>query len=379
MKVLVLYQDIQSGSKIATEAIIRAYKSIYRTDTVIVHKQQSGKFKGAFSFLFNLMWSMWDFLHTLNNTPDIDIIYSAMYTFAIPWKLSNKRHIPAIFHMHGDQRFEATSRELPLRHLYSSFVAMCVDFLQHYAMKSSQLLAFVSKTAMMRFLTSLHAEMFSIKSIIILNGVDVHKFIRASPKKISTLRTKYTCRKGPQVLYVGRIDPKKGIHHLIKSVLFVPQNITLWIAYPSPTDKHSHAYLKKLHQLTVSLGLANKIRFIENPSNIVDIYQLSSCLVLPSAQEMLPLVLLEALACGVLPLATDVGGVSEIMKPTLSRFVLPSTQPKIIANKINFVLSLSKSKIKSIIMDTRTIVYSHSWEKSAKVLHEHLARFTQQK
>ncbi len=379
MRILVLYQDIQSGSKIATEAIIHAYKTMYNTDTVIIHKQQSGTFKGSFSFLFNLVWSMWDFLRALNNTPDVDIIYSAMYTFAFPWKLSNKRHVPAIFHMHGDQRFEATSKDLPLRHLYSSFVAMCVDFLQHYAMKSSQLLAFVSKTAMMRFLTSLRAEVFSIKSIIILNGVDIHRFVRATPKKISMLRTKYDCGNGVQVLYVGRIDPKKGIHHLIRSLLYVRKNITLWVAYPSPTDKHSHAYLTKLRQLTASLGLVKKIRFIENPSSIVDIYQLSSVLVLPSAQEMLPLVLLEALACGVLPLATDVGGVNEIMKPTLSRFILPSAQPKIIASKINYVLSLPKSKIESIIVNTRTVVYSHSWEKSVKILHEHLCRFTQQK
>jgi Glycosyltransferase len=120
-----------------------------------------------------------------------------------------------------------------------------------------------------------------------------------------------------QILSVGYLIERKGFEYLIK-------------AMPLVLEKHKHARLKivgsgplelKLKELIYELGLGNEVEIVKNVSDeeLLMIYNSSDLFVLPSIvdsqgnTEGLGVVLLEAMACGLPVMGSNVGGISDII------------------------------------------------------------------
>jgi glycosyltransferase involved in cell wall biosynthesis len=369
MKILVLYQDIQSGAKIATESLFSAYQNSYPDDQLVIYKQRANIFTGSFSFVRNTLWSMWDFWKILNHAQNIDLIVSALYTFALPWQLSKNKHVPVIFQVHGDQRFRSVGNKgSTMGSIYHRAIGKLVSCLQSYALWRATRVMFVSRYARDEFLNQMDHASLNEKSVILPNGVDTSIFKPTTSSHKSLLQRGHRNKNGIHIAYVGRIDVKKGIHKLIQTLSYIQSTATLWIAYPTPTDDYSKRYLQQLYALATRSPRRHNIQFTENPTSLVTIYQQSDFLVLPSRQEMFPLVLLEALACGALPLATDVGGVHEILSEISDELVLPSSSPRDIASTIQKILMYTHSHRLALITRGVVIAKRYSWEKAASIL-----------
>lgn len=369
MKILVLYQDIQSGAKIATESLFSAYRRSYPNDQLVIYKQWAHKFTGPFSFVRNMLWSMWDFWKILNRAQQIDIIVSALYTFALPWKLSRNSHVPAIFQVHGDQRFlSAGGKNSTIGTAYYAAIGELVSHLQSYALRCATRITFVSRYARDEFLNGMNNAGLKQKSHILPNGVDISMFKPTTSIHKSIMQRRHGSKNVIRATYVGRIDVKKNIHKLIQALSYIQSPVTLRIAYPTPTDDYSKTYLQQLRALATRVLRQHAVQFIENPKSIVDIYQQSDFLVLPSRQEMFPLVLLEALACGVLPLVTDVGGVREILSEISDELVLPSSSPRDITGTIKKIMSHTRTHRLALVTRGVVIAKKYSWKKAAAIL-----------
>ncbi|HEV2814501.1 MAG TPA: glycosyltransferase family 4 protein [Solirubrobacteraceae bacterium] len=72
-----------------------------------------------------------------------------------------------------------------------------------------------------------------------------------------------------------------------------------------------------------TLGLDN-VSFEGQAPRIVDVWRTHHALVLPSRAEGLPLSVVEAMACGRVPVVTDVGGTAEVVEDGVSGFVAPA-------------------------------------------------------
>ncbi|WP_165043955.1 glycosyltransferase family 4 protein [Adlercreutzia sp. ZJ138] len=111
------------------------------------------------------------------------------------------------------------------------------------------------------------------------------------------------------VLFVGKVCGKKGVPSLIRAAnLLAAEGVCdLHVRLIGGfSDAEEHARIEaQAHSSTVPIELAGKVPQDE----LINSYQRSHVFVLPSFFEGLPLVLIEAMACGCVAVATDLPGV----------------------------------------------------------------------
>jgi colanic acid/amylovoran biosynthesis glycosyltransferase len=139
----------------------------------------------------------------------------------------------------------------------------------------------------------------------LFNGIDIDFYkceARVSPSKVIRLMT------------VARLVKEKALHIAIQAVGELhKENPQLDFEYTIVGDGEERHNLENLVQ---NLDLANKITFVgvKNSREVRDIMVNSDLFLLSSESEALPTVLLEAQACGLVVLATNVGSVKDVVK-----------------------------------------------------------------
>lgn len=133
------------------------------------------------------------------------------------------------------------------------------------------------------------------------------------------------------VLYVGRLDPGKGLEHLLAAMHLIllerREGMTLHLVGSGRLET-------ELRQQAQELQLAEHIKFhgyIAHGEELLALYRASSVFVLPSLSEGLPLVLLEAMACGVPIVATRVGGIPDIISDGVHGLLVQPGEPHALA------------------------------------------------
>jgi len=144
------------------------------------------------------------------------------------------------------------------------------------------------------------------------NGVDIRKYTRTmdngEAKKRLGIGSKYV------IGFVGRLSPEKGIDYLLRAVSGLVKE-GLDVSALIVGDGELAAALK---QEANRLQITDRVTFTGNRSDTPLLYSAMDVFVLPSQQEAFPMVLLEAMACGVPIVATRVGDVAEIVEPGVS-------------------------------------------------------------
>jgi len=142
---------------------------------------------------------------------------------------------------------------------------------------------------------------------VIPRSVDLNKFNVPRPPK--------TDKKSFTVCIIGRITPLKGHPYFLKAmarVLNQMPSVRVQIIGDAPAKKQP--YKDELILLTKRLGIADKVEFMGNRRDIPQLLSKADCLVLSTiTHEAFGRVIIEAQAAGVPVVATQVGGVTEII------------------------------------------------------------------
>lgn len=141
------------------------------------------------------------------------------------------------------------------------------------------------------------------------------------------------------ILFVGRVSKMKGLDTLIKAAKIYESEKTLTLIVGDGS------YKDELINLISDLNLQN-IVFLGSKSHedLRLLYNIADVLVLPSRKEALPLVAIEALACGTPAIVTNQSGMDAIITKDVG-LVFDMDNEKMLAEKINSILS------KEIIFD----------------------------
>lgn len=159
--------------------------------------------------------------------------------------------------------------------------------------------------------------------------------------------------------FIGRISKEKGIYELIKGFsLIKKENLILKIA----GDGNEFSQIKNLVK---NLSLENKIEFLGEIKKTEEFYKQIDILIIPSRTEGLPLVMLEAMACGVLVIANNVGAISTVINNNFNGILMANNNPETIQNSIEYCLN-NFHNMKSLIENAQKTVKKFSIEKSVE-------------
>ncbi|MGD0406939.1 MAG: glycosyltransferase family 4 protein, partial [Candidatus Bathyarchaeia archaeon] len=214
------------------------------------------------------------------------------------------------------------------------------------------------------YVLSLGAKPEKVK--VLRNGVDLVRFRPLAGKREEMRRKLGISQNSIVVLTVRRLVYKNGIDTLIESAnIAVKKNpkIVFLVVGKGPD-------LNKVQMKINQLGIENNFRptgFVTD-EDLPFYYNAADFFALPSKSgEGLPLVALEAMACGLPVIATNVGGISEILMEDYGKIV-PPNQPELLAKAIlefsNIDLSSRKLEIRAVMEE------KYSWDKNVETLVE---------
>jgi glycosyltransferase involved in cell wall biosynthesis len=113
------------------------------------------------------------------------------------------------------------------------------------------------------------------------------------------------------VAYVGRVAPIKRLDVLVRAVAHARDGgARLHLAITGDGDTRPD-----LEQLAAGLGIGDRVHFLGYRRDLPNIFAASDIAAISSANEGTPVSLIEAGAAGVPAVATDVGGVADVVKP----------------------------------------------------------------
>lgn len=163
-----------------------------------------------------------------------------------------------------------------------------------------------------------------------VDGIPIHKVTRIWNGIDTQAFAESAHRREPIAISVARLSPEKDFPTLLAAIVlaqrFVP-NLRLRIVGDGPERS-------RLQSLSERLGIADRVQFLGERTDVAQQLAEAGFFVTSSRSEGISLTLLEAMACGLPVVATDVGGNAEIVGDAALGQLVPPANPKRLAEAI---------------------------------------------
>ncbi|MDP2736563.1 MAG: glycosyltransferase family 4 protein [bacterium] len=200
----------------------------------------------------------------------------------------------------------------------------------------------------------------------ILFGVNLEQFVTYHDNKNKE-------RKNKIILFVGGLDKAhyfKGLENLLKALAIIIKKPVLSSTILKVVGRGDLLLYYK--DCVRNLGLGENVKFYENVDNskLVDFYNYSDCLVLPSINtaEAFGLVLLEAMACSTPVVASNLPGVRSVFKNGREGLLVQPGDVNDLANKIMTILGDKKLAERMGRAGRELVENKYTWDQVGKRL-----------
>jgi len=214
------------------------------------------------------------------------------------------------------------------------------------------------------------------KIVVIPPGVDIGRFYPIPPDEAKEFIGVPPC--GRMILFVGRIEPLKGLDVLLESISHLRQDDTLGeirfclvvIGGEKETDNEMmSAEMTRIKTLGAQYGLQDMVAFLgkRGQDTLPYYYSAAEVVVVPSYYESFGMVALEAMACGTPVVASQVGGLAYLVQDGVTGYTVPVDDPQSLAERLMSLLSDSALRNK---MGQQAVQYAqgYAWEHIAQRL-----------
>ena len=164
---------------------------------------------------------------------------------------------------------------------------------------------------------------------VIHNGIDIEKF----RKKRNEEFIRNLGLEDGYVLFVGRLTKQKGIDTLIEASGEIKAKIVLVTG--KEDSKETYNYYREKIAGKENIVWLHRYFTLEQ---LVHLYTHASVFVSPSIYEPFGITNLEAMACKVPVVGSNVGGIKEIIRDRVDGFLIPPRDPKTLTRRVNLLL-----------------------------------------
>jgi starch synthase len=157
--------------------------------------------------------------------------------------------------------------------------------------------------------------------VVIRNGIDADEY---RPDPGTDVLAAYGVNPSrPFVLFVGRITLQKGLTHLLDAAHHIDRAAQLVMCAGAPdTPEIATEIAGKVERLGSERTMIWIERMLER-REVIQLMTHATVLVCPSLYEPLGIVNLEAMACGTAVVATDTGGIPEVVEEGVTGYLMP--------------------------------------------------------
>jgi glycosyltransferase involved in cell wall biosynthesis len=216
-----------------------------------------------------------------------------------------------------------------------------------------------------RFVVSKHWQKvlekeYGYGSTISYNGLDLEDFSRL-PRKVS---------RQPTVLFVGGLEPRKGLEYLLHAMEYVLDEVpNARLIAVAKTGFRGTDEWSWFTTLASRLGIMKSMVFRESVSQrtLLGFYSNSDLVVLPSKTEGWGLSLMEAMACGKPVVASRAGGIPELVRDGSEGLLIRPGDVRGLADAITKLLQDPGLRARMGRAGRRR-VQQFSWDETAKVV-----------
>ena len=159
------------------------------------------------------------------------------------------------------------------------------------------------------------------KATEIPQGVDTCRFYPADANERAELRKGLDLPEGPLAIYVGVLDSRKNVKWLVETWIKNREAMSEWkLLLVGPTSRATRdADLRdRLQSLARDHGAYDRILLRDFSPHVEDYYRAADLFVLPSQNEGMPNVVLEAMSCGLPCVVTRISGTPELIDHEVS-------------------------------------------------------------
>lgn len=147
---------------------------------------------------------------------------------------------------------------------------------------------------------------------------------------------------GPMLLFVGRIQPLKGVEVAIRTLALVRRshpNAHL-VLVGGPSGPQGEAEVERIHALAADL-VPGAVTFVRPQLHelLSSYYRAADLSLVPSRSESFGLVALEAAACGTPVVASNVGGLRSLIDDGRTGYLIDSADPAAFASAVDRIVS----------------------------------------
>jgi glycosyltransferase involved in cell wall biosynthesis len=179
---------------------------------------------------------------------------------------------------------------------------------------------------------------------VIHSGVNVHRFIKGAKQRAGKRKELGVPPDSLVVGYVGWLIPIKGVTHLVSAMPKVLEKHpkSLLVLVGKGDDKGEEEI--KLKEQVERAGLTDKVRFLGWRSDVDEIMGCFDIFVLPSLNEGMGRVLVEAMAAGLPVVASRVGGIPDLVRDGQNGLLVPPEDAIALEKAISSLLEDKKKR-----------------------------------
>jgi glycogen synthase len=263
-------------------------------------------------------------LSIVRDSIDADIVHTHTWYSALSGFMAKVLYdIPLVVTVHSLEPLRPWKEEQLGRSYYLTAWA------ERVALEAADRIVAVSAQSREEILT--HFDVAAERVVVIHNGIDLRTW---KPSKADTIRKQYGID-GDYILFVGRTSRQKGMVHLLKAMEHVDPGVRLVCCTSAPDtpeiEQEIAACVKETPRCLWINTLLKEEQYIELYSNCA----VFAC---PSVYEPFGIINLEAMACERPVVASEVGGIPEVVLPERTGLLVPPANPRALADALNRLL-----------------------------------------